>query len=83
MRPGHDRSRCPQEVDRRRQPGRFQQRFMEGYFTSFARGGWTPQAQKFASSIKNGQVGGANWQAEGMLLRTSEQVDKELGDRAQ
>lgn len=50
------------------------------YFIGFARDGWTSQAQKFASSIKNGQVGGANWQAEGMLLRTLEQVDKELRD---
>jgi AAA+ ATPase superfamily predicted ATPase len=49
------------------------------FYVGFARSGWTADAIQFAKGIKNAKVQGARWQAAGMLLRTLDEVDGELG----
>ena len=41
--------------------------------------GWTEPAIQFAKDVA-GKLKGKRWQAEGILLRTLEQVDNELDD---
>jgi hypothetical protein len=48
------------------------------FFLGFARQGWTADARTFADNLKASKIGGENWQATGMLLRTLDQVDAEL-----
>jgi hypothetical protein len=50
------------------------------FYLGFSRSGWTPEAQGFADRLKGAHIHGGNWQAVGMLLRSLEQVDDELGD---
>lgn len=49
------------------------------FFLGFARQGWTADARNLADGMKTAKISGTNWQATGMLLRTLDQVDAELG----
>ena len=50
------------------------------FYLGFARRGWDKDAIQFANELNPVNVYGRRWQAEGMALRTLDQVDNELND---
>jgi AAA+ ATPase superfamily predicted ATPase len=48
------------------------------YYLGFAHSGWSEAAIQYARGVKSARMHGERWQAEGMLLKTLEQLDADL-----